>query len=260
MVSNYSFVFNRSLRQYSNYLFDMSQSKFDTNKILVLVSGHKYAGKDTAAKLLVKEYGFTRFAFADKLKDECSRCYNVPRKFFDDDDLKEAPLLGMKVVGFDEYATTVQHKFLYTHFSTMMRQSPPKDKLHLITRDDEGVLRYKKVELYWTPRALAVHKGSSERTVNPNYWVNHLDKSLEQNEKVVVSDWRYTNEWKRSKELAEARGFTVKTIRIDDGKKATSNDPSETQLDTFEHFDEIFDNKTKDNVENLYCQMRKCFY
>src|SRR5687768_17032797 len=37
--------------------------------MLIAFSGLKGAGKDTAAKLLIDEYGFTRIAFADAVRD-----------------------------------------------------------------------------------------------------------------------------------------------------------------------------------------------
>src|SRR6478736_3251293 len=37
--------------------------------MIIGLSGYARSGKDEAAKVLVEEYGFTRIAFADKLRD-----------------------------------------------------------------------------------------------------------------------------------------------------------------------------------------------
>lgn len=58
--------------------------------VVVGITGLKRHGKDTAAKLLVNEYGFTKLSFADKLKDIVAIAFNVPREWLDDDTMKEA--------------------------------------------------------------------------------------------------------------------------------------------------------------------------
>ena len=54
------------------------------------ITGLKRHGKDTAAKLLVSEYGFTKISFADKLKDVVSVAFAIPREWMDDDTMKES--------------------------------------------------------------------------------------------------------------------------------------------------------------------------
>lgn len=46
--------------------------------MLVSFSGLAGSGKDTAAAFLVGQHNFRRFAFADKLKEICSRVFNIP--------------------------------------------------------------------------------------------------------------------------------------------------------------------------------------
>ena len=50
----------------------------------VVFCGWKGSGKDTFSNFLVKDHKFTRYAFADTLKDYCSQTYHVPRYLFDD--------------------------------------------------------------------------------------------------------------------------------------------------------------------------------
>ena len=69
-----------------------------TKPLLIGLTGYAGVGKDTVADLMVKDYGFIRFAFADKLKNILSDIYNVPRQLFDDRALKNEPCreLGWK--------------------------------------------------------------------------------------------------------------------------------------------------------------------
>jgi hypothetical protein len=92
-------------------------------KYIVLISGYKEAGKDTYANHLVSSYGFVRFAFADKLKDDVSRDYGFNRKSLDDPLLKESVLLDHPVIHTDDYSKSVQ-KLIYTHFRTENNEKP----------------------------------------------------------------------------------------------------------------------------------------
>jgi len=38
------------------------------DKVIVAITGHKFCGKSTAGKVLINDFGFVRFRFADKLK------------------------------------------------------------------------------------------------------------------------------------------------------------------------------------------------
>ena len=37
--------------------------------MIIGLSGYAQSGKDTVAKVLIEEYGFTRIAFADKIRE-----------------------------------------------------------------------------------------------------------------------------------------------------------------------------------------------
>ena len=45
---------------------------------IILLSGWAESGKDTCANYLAEKHGFKQFAFADSLKEECSKQYNFP--------------------------------------------------------------------------------------------------------------------------------------------------------------------------------------
>jgi hypothetical protein len=59
--------------------------------MIIAFSGVKFAGKDTAAEVLIRSYGFKRIGLADKLKDICSKVFGVPRQDMDNPSLKEVP-------------------------------------------------------------------------------------------------------------------------------------------------------------------------
>ena len=50
---------------------------------VVLLSGWMGSGKDHVARVLVERHGYTRFAFADMVKDEVATLYRVPRELMD---------------------------------------------------------------------------------------------------------------------------------------------------------------------------------
>lgn len=51
-----------------------------SNGVIVFLAGKQRAGKDTVAEYLVKEYGFKRAAFADKLKELASDLFGMTEK------------------------------------------------------------------------------------------------------------------------------------------------------------------------------------
>ena len=54
-----------------------------TNLRILMMSGYAQSGKDFVGEFLVKNHNFTRYAFADSLKDEASELYDIPRDKFD---------------------------------------------------------------------------------------------------------------------------------------------------------------------------------
>jgi len=57
--------------------------------MIIAFSGVKFAGKDTAAEVLIRSYGFKRIGLADRLKDICSHVFEIPRSDMDDPSKKE---------------------------------------------------------------------------------------------------------------------------------------------------------------------------
>lgn len=53
------------------------------NRTVIMLSGYMQSGKDTVGRILVENFGFARFAFADTLKDDVSNIYGIPRGSLD---------------------------------------------------------------------------------------------------------------------------------------------------------------------------------
>lgn len=62
-----------------------------------MLSGWLQSGKDTVAEILVKDLGFTRFAFADILKDYVALNYDIPRYLMDSTNGKDTIIKNKSV-------------------------------------------------------------------------------------------------------------------------------------------------------------------
>lgn len=217
---------------------------------IVAISGWKRSGKDTLAEYLIKSYGAKRLAFADPLKDECAKQYGVPRAHFDDPAFKEKPILTMPVTPKDGFSKMIA-EFMFKEFRSADGLQPvgfrPAD------RGFQGVIerppaRGRLLEpIYWTPRALAILEGSTKRATDPNYWVKKAVEGAGEG-LFVISDLRYQSEVTGLESAVGAQ--SVITIRINRFASSPSNDPSEYDLDHYEHFDAAIENTG--TIEELY--------
>jgi hypothetical protein len=62
-------------------------------RTILLLSGWPGSGKDAAASLLMEECGFTRYAFADRLRQEVSQRTGLPTSLFQSHGLKDEQLV-----------------------------------------------------------------------------------------------------------------------------------------------------------------------
>lgn len=67
-------------------------------KRLVLIGGKSCSGKDTIGKYLCQKYDFKRMAFADKLKDDVAKEYNINRNLFDIQEYKNEYQVNSKTL------------------------------------------------------------------------------------------------------------------------------------------------------------------
>lgn len=174
--------------------------------MIICLSGWKASGKDTVANYLVKYHGFVRIAFADLLKDMVSEEYEVPREWFDLQEMKEMPLYKYPAVSTDKFVEQI-HSMLKEQFRPGLTGG-----------------------LYWTPRALAILEGSIKRSVNPNYWVERAMSQTSPEGRYVISDVRYQNEINQIRLIAPGE---VISVRIERFETVDTNDPSERDLDKY---------------------------
>ena len=175
--------------------------------VIIMLSGYLQSGKDTIAKHLVDRFGFCRHAFADALKNEVSELYGIPRQLLDTTRGKEMLLRSGKPVATKFIRDTLVSRGCNT-----------------------------------TVRGLLVHHGTLRRSQNLDYWVNKVFSNIqkENGKLIVISDWRYPNEYDRMAMYAKFNGANLITCRINRPGK-TGEGSSETSLDSFK-FDRIFHN------------------
>jgi hypothetical protein len=126
--------------------------------MIIAVHGFKQSGKDTLADLLVKEYGFKKVAFADKLKDALHVIFNVPKEdlWGSDEDKKKL--------------TTVKWSSLQG-----VEKEDRVDEVHLSIRE-----------------LMQIFATEICRSKIPGIWYEFLNLNAAQN--IVVSDLRFDNE------------------------------------------------------------------
>lgn len=222
---------------------------------ILAISGFKRSGKDTVANYLVNN-GYTRAAFADVLKDMVSAEYNVPRSHCDDPEFKEKPILILPVIPKDDFTLMIA-RMMFREFRTESGH-PPMDYNIDPSGAFLGVLGREAKQLYWTPRALCILKGSSNRAVDSGFWVDRTINVIKKSkidpynaEKFVISDLRYRSEVEQLRQAFSKDLITVRVNRFDD---CQSQDPSERDLDNHT-FDVVIDNKG--SLDELYKKLEE---
>lgn len=222
---------------------------------VVAISGWARSGKDTAAKILIEDYGFNRIAFADPLKNTVAEQFGFERQSLDNQSLKETPVLSMPVKPKDpftkmiaefmikEFRTKSGHQCESFTYRTLEKGDSPQfmGLYHGLNGKNEE--EYWPEPVYWTRRALMMLEGSSKRSTNPDYWVEKaIGTARSQNkERIVISDLRYKNEIYAMK-MALGDGDELTTVRVNRFESTSSEDPSERDLDDTT-FDIVIENR-----------------
>jgi len=216
--------------------------------------GWKRSGKDTCADYLW-DNGYMRVSFAGVLKDMVATEYGIPRYDCDDPDKKEAPILTLPVIPKDAFTLSIAN-LLFKEFRTasgLPAMEPYVDPSGAFL----GVMGRDVAQLYWTPRALCILKGSINRAVDSSYWVsktidNITNISLENETRhirdnlFVISDLRYRSE---VEQLRQQFGKDLVTVRVNRFQDVNSTDASERDLDNYK-FDVVIENVG--TLEELY--------
>lgn len=217
---------------------------------VIAFSGFKQSGKDSCSNYLCEKYGFKRVSFADPLKDAVSRDFGVLRGWLDDPAKKESPLLTNPAPAADGFTKMVSG-FMVREFRT--KGGFIADPAY--TRVNDGILQTFTNEwenLYHTPRSLAILVGSSMRAGDSAFWVKKAILDIrshtewENHGNFVISDLRYQSE---VKQLKDAFGENLVTIRINRFDTSPSTDPSE--LDLIDHVHD-FSISNKGTIQELH--------
>jgi hypothetical protein len=228
---------------------------------VLAISGWKQNGKDTLADYLVANHGGQRVSFADPLKDLAAAEYGVPREDFDLPSRKEQPILRLQVYPQDAFSRMLS-EFLFREFRDAAGNQPVgfeyrQGEMYGLFQIDpvtgapvkEGGIT-EGHRLYWTARALAIMKGSSNRAVRSDFWVAQaIDLAKKKGGLIVISDLRYKSELGQ---MRSAFGDDMVTIRVQRYETSPSTDPSERDLDDAK-FDFYVDNRG--TLEQTFAQM-----
>lgn len=186
-----------------------------TAPLIIMLSGWAGSGKDTAANILIEEMGFRRYAFADMIKEVCSRQYNIPREYFYDVELKDEPLDAS----------------LITNAPNILSNAKPLT----------------------TPRDLLIAYGAKARAEDASVFVRNTVTAIQADghERIVITDWRFPNEFKYMRDAFFASH--VMPVRIRRPGIVPTEDPSERSLDDM-IMEELVDNDG--SIEDLRCRLR----
>ena len=238
--------------------------------MIICFSGWKGSGKDECAKYLIERHNAIRVALADPLKDSVAQEFGINRASLDDPKRKESPLLNLPVDPKDKYSKMIA-KFLVKEFRNKngaqaheFDEETNEGIVHVVKLGDglgnrANIIEETKDRLYWTPRALAILKGSTNRSVASNYWTGQafgvMEAELKEdpNRVITVTDVRYKSELAQFKERF---GDNVVFVRVNRFKESPSSDPSERDLDDGK-FDFYLDNTG--TLENLHGQIERLF-
>jgi len=190
---------------------------------IIALSAWKKSGKDTVAGIL-KEFNFARVAFADGLKDCTANAYDLPRHWFDDDNIKDAPT--------EKYDAPREDHWLADFIA--------KNKCVA----DVGVLPT--TGKRWTYRGLLLLEAMVKRAVDPLYWVRKatpmIENYLNDGRPVVITDLRNNNEIDALKELVFKRNILLYVVRVDRFEEDTNPNAADHVLDDYP-FDYTLSNK-----------------
>lgn len=186
---------------------------------LIGLSGYARSGKDTAAAVLVEEFGFTRIAFADKL-----------REFL----LALDPIVSMRKGEWSHALDAQVYRFV------RLREVIEK----------YGWDGYKSTAYGQEIRALLQRLGTEagREVLWDTIWIDAAFHGLDPDGKYVVTDCRFPNE------AAAVRNRGGKMVRVQrSGVGPANTHPSETSLDDYD-FDLIIHNT--ENLEGFQYMIR----
>lgn len=194
--------------------------------MLYILSGWAGSGKDTCAKHLVDRYNYSSFAFADLLREVCSKIFDIPMEYFLNRELKDAPLAHLPFN-------------LTDGMTDLLSGAIAKD---LKTFPNDPGTRYH------TPRTILLSQAMLIRAIDPNTFITEVLAKIGCKEKVVISDARFKSEIQGIKKYHPK----AKTIRLMSKNQRASMSDIENSLNDYA-FDYYIMNDG--SLEQLYKQV-----
>lgn len=227
--------------------------------MIIGINGRARSGKDEVTNIIVSTYGFTKLAFADKIKELSMKYFELTyekafvkrdansRQILQGIGLSVREVLGSfeKIVdvgsaqGVSKYPVWVE-VIAVGYFG--VKEDKLKNKLKYNKTVFEGILNMytDNVELF-----TKVADGVPE-----NVWLNFLKENIKDDKVYVVSDLRFKNE----KEFISSKGVCVRVERDDNPKINTDNHQSEVELLDDDDWYFLFHNPAKKNWKEMLTQ------
>lgn len=191
---------------------------------IIALSGYARSGKDEAANVLINDFGFTRVAFADKLRD-----------------------------------VLYQLNPIVTQTSRKLRLTPDSDEISLVKNsfvqdviDEHGWEGYKSTPYGTEIRRLLQRLGTEagRQTMWDSIWIDAAFANVDEDAKVVVTDCRFPNE---AQAVKDRGGRVLRISRAGVGPAVTEDGKihaSETSLDNWAFDYQLFNNGTLEEYQN----------
>lgn len=192
---------------------------------MILISGWAGAGKDEVAKFFVTHAGFTRFAFADTLKDDVAEATGLPRTLF------ERPFKDQPIPS-EFLSSSTEPKYL----NVLLKELQSKNK----NNKENG-----------TPRDLLLLHAAKEREKDPDIYARKTVSNILNNKcktkSAVISDWRMMREGEFVKGellgLKESPSWKILHIRVNRPEIPSPIADIDHELDSFPSFDITISNE-----------------
>ena len=202
--------------------------------MLIAISGRARSGKDTIANVLIKNFGFKRVAFADKLKEICSDVFDLPLNMFHRDEFKDRAFEEPIIIDVGHVKNLVKRLEEYTSINNEAYEA-------LLSQGCDKVLL--------SPREILQFVGTDlcRNCVKDSIWLDIFNSILKNTDgHIVCTDARFTNERNLIKSFGGMNMLVVRPNLV-----GLDSHISENDFGTSEDYDTVVTNDdTKDKLEH----------
>lgn len=213
-------------------------------RTVIGLAGVKTSGKSTVAEILKKIIGgnILESALADKLKNTSAEVFNLPRDYFDRQDIKEVPLSGGPII------LTADHIFdILWKFNVKMDQSEFTEKYSNIIGTELE-----------TPRKIAQIVGTEVLRATGDEDIHCKNMPMNEEGITIVSDLRFPNEFEYF-ENAEDVNFIPLYIKRDVAEAQVTENSHASETSVFKFTDKCNEIPNNGTLENLEEQLTRKF-